>query len=118
LLEQEDFDSEINLIWAAVDRVLAKHVQDPNLVPLAARHDWLREAYKKRKLEELPTDVVRAFDRLSRCERERDRLTSKIIALERKLDMANLKIWVLTALVISEGGALGWLAKALLSRLH
>jgi hypothetical protein len=111
---QGELDSISNL----VDRTLYRHMQDPLLIPLAERTDMLRAAYKKRPVERLPEDVTRAFDRLARCERERDQLTNRIIGLERRLGLASLKIWILGGLVLAEGGVIAWLANELMRRLH
>ena len=93
-------------------------MQDPNYIPLAERTEMLRDSYKRRPIDRLPEDVTRAFDRLARCERERDKQLKQIIALESRLRVANLKIWILGAMVLAEGGTIGWLATELMKRLY
>jgi len=117
---------EVDAIWNMVDRVLYRHgcylvlknVQDPLLIPLSVRTDELRMAYKKRPLDRLPEDVTHAFDRLSSCERQRDKLQLEVLRLNRRLDSANLKLWILGSAVLAEAGVISWLASALFSRLH
>jgi chemotaxis methyl-accepting protein methylase len=109
---------ELELLTNAADRALAKHMQDPNYVPLAERTDSLRNEYKRRPVERLPEDLTRAFDRIARAERERDRLASRVIKLETAASSFRTRIWVLGAVAGAEFITIGWLANALLRRLH
>jgi hypothetical protein len=109
---------EIDAIWNLADRVVAKHMQDPNYIPLAERTELLREQYKRRPVDRLPEDVVRAFDRLARCERERDRLASRLIKLEIAASSMRTRLWALTAVAGAEFAVIGWLAIELLRKLH
>lgn len=43
---------------------------------------------------------------------------AKTRAMERKLDRYIIMIWVLTGVVLAEGGLIKWLATQLFSRLH
>ena len=92
-------------------------MQDPNYIPLAERTELLREQYKRRPVDRLPEDVVRAFDRLARCERERDRLANRLIKLEIAASSMRTRLWVVTVAATAEFAVIGWLVYALLKRL-
>jgi len=118
---ENEFDripGELDLLSNAADRAIAKHMQDQNYIPLAERTDLLRESYKRRPVERLPEDVTRAFDRLARCERERDRLANRVIKLETAASSFRTRIWALASVATSEFIIILWLAKELFRRLH
>lgn len=74
-------------------------MRDPLLIDEGEKRipDEWRQRYLERPLKELPADVSKAFDRVWRVEREKDRLRSD---MQHKLRRANLKIWLM-GLIIS-----------------
>lgn len=75
--------------------------------------EW-RQKYLQRSLERLPEDVTKAYDRIWDLQREKDEINGRLIAAEKALGWANLKIWILGGLVVGEGAIIGWLAKELI----
>lgn len=70
-----------------------------NPIPLAERTEELRDFYRNRAIDKLPSDVTKAFDRLWQVEREKDRLAAQLVNTQKKLRHANLKIWLLSLVV-------------------
>jgi hypothetical protein len=75
---------------------------------------WRRQ-YLRRPIKQLPGDVVQAFDQLHQQRREANTMNRALIETQRKLGIADLKVWVLTLVVTGEGAVIGWLVNKVLA---
>jgi chromosome segregation ATPase len=105
--------------WAmtAVEKHSQRHaIEGTELVTLL--HGRPRRNYEKRTHEELLADVNELYDKLISLVRERDELRAQLTKAQRKLDSLNIKFWIVSAAVVSEGCVIAFLANELFSRLH
>lgn len=79
--------------------------------------EWRRQ-YERRSIEQLPGDVIKAFDRLHTQHRELNTTNRALIETQSKLRIADLKVWVLMMIVTGEGVVIGWLVKFAISHLN
>lgn len=79
------------------------------------RPEW-RAKYFQRPVEKLPADVVHLSDKITALQKEKNLLARE--ALNSRATMGWQRIWIriLTAAVIAQFTALGWLFKAFLDR--
>ena len=99
--------------------------RDPQLIdnlgypiPLAERTEELRDFYRNRAIEKLPSDVTKAFDRLWHVEREKDELRSQLEAAKKALKWERWKSRLLIAVVTGEAIVIGWLVNVVSHFLH
>lgn len=95
-------------------------MRDPKLIdPNAPRipDEWRRQ-YLRRPLEDLPKDVTVLFDRHEKLSREKDLVQADLIEAQRRLGIADVKIWILMLALGTEGAVIGWLVKFVLARIH
>ena len=79
------------------DPLLIDPFRDDSVQPRLPE-EW-RKQYLKRQVDRLPQDVTVAFDRVEMRRRENNQLRQALLSTQKKLDRANLKIWVLSLLV-------------------
>lgn len=76
-------------------------VRDPLLIDNQGRRipeEWRRN-YRHRSIDRLPDDLIVAFDRIHTLQKEKDEIQKELIETKRKLDRANLKIWIMSLIV-------------------
>ena len=106
----------LSYIMASVERRSREHnLEGTDLTSLLEGRP--RRNYAKRTHEELLADVNGLYDKLLSLVRERDELRAALGKTQRQLDALNLKFWIVSSLVVAEGGAIVWFANQLFSRL-
>lgn len=74
--------------------------------------------YQETDPAKLQKQVNDLSDLLVLVVKERDKLQHSLHAAKERLRFLNLKFWVLSGVVVAQGGALGWLATQLFARLR
>jgi hypothetical protein len=74
-------------------------------------------SYKETDPVKLQGQVNDLSDLLVLVIRERDKLSEANKDLKERLRFLNLKFWILSSVVVAEGGMIAWLATALFSKL-
>jgi hypothetical protein len=78
-----------------------------------------RVHYEKVKLtnEALQKGLNEAHDRIRRLTSTNNSQASKLQAATRRLDLAGVKLWILSGIVLGQTTVLGWLVKVFLDRI-
>lgn len=99
-----DFADWMSDFVRITDRGLAGRspiIKDPLLIDnhgLRIREEW-RANYKQRAIDKLPGDLIIAFDRIHNLQREKEVLQAQLNEANRKLERANLRIWIMSLIV-------------------
>lgn len=105
-----------------VDKVLREHI--PEMRDRAELETFLegrprpRGQYARRTHDELVVDFNQICDKLAASLRERDQLREQVSGLKRRLDILNLKLWIVIGVSTAEAAMILFLARELFSRLH
>lgn len=99
-MAEEPKESEFRRLERKANEIFDRHlVQDPLLITNSDRPDTWRRAYLQRSVDKLPADVTIAFDKISKLQAEKDRLTAELAETKEKLKWANRKIWLMGLVV-------------------
>ena len=132
-------EGEDYIAWCMelVNYVMEQHGQNPNLQTptefeyYVARHgkhsDYQNRTHEQlvfdvnelhRFTRQLVTEKNQIQDSTRKLAKEKNQMQSALGTAERKVDAANLKIWILAGALCGEGAVIGWVLHELLLRFH
>lgn len=79
-------------------------MMDPNF--LAQRPIEWRDRYLFRPISDLPKDVALLYDAIYAERKEKITIQARLSVAHRRLDSANIKLWVMGILLAGEGAAI------------
>jgi hypothetical protein len=85
------------------------NVQSPSDFQYYVARHGVSSNYHERTHEQLIGDVNVLHDFTRKLVKEKNQMQQALSKAERKVDMANLKIWILCIFLAAEGSIIGWL---------